>query len=78
MPVNRNIKILFKYFNCLEDEIKNNGMGKIVFHYGVYIYIYIYIFLKVAYTKALIIQGQISFKGSTTVLDLTTFKCLIF
>jgi len=53
-------------------------MGKIVFHYGVYIYIYIYIFLKVAYTKALIIQGQISFKGSTTVLDLTTFKCLIF
>jgi len=48
-------------------------MGKIFFHSGIYRYI-----LNSAYTKTLVIQRQILFKGSSTVLGLTIFKCLIF
>ena len=73
MPETCSINILFKRCNCLDDEIKNNGLGKIFFHAGIYRYT-----LKCAYTKVLVIQRQISFKGSSTVLGLTTFKCMIF
>jgi len=73
-PVTRSIKILLKCWNCncFDQEIQNNGMGKIFFRSGIYRYT-----LKGAYTKTLVIQREISFLGSSTVIGLTTFKCLI-